>query len=378
MRTPHPPSSRRAPARRLFAAGPAPALTLAVTLALPVTPASTAPTPHPAPPAMHPANATPAPTADHTAAAALVPGANRVTFTVAGDRVVGTLFLPPGYRPGDRLPVVLVDGPWTQVKEQVGYRYGRVLADAGLAAFAVDHRGWGESGGTRSYESTARKVEDLKAAITTLAGLGAVDPARVGVLGVCAGTGVTARLVAEDPRVRAYGTAAAWLQHPSTTPQFYGGAEGVARRVALSERARERFERTGEVEYVKAYEPGEGSTAAMFFPVDYYGNPARGAIPQWRNEFAVMGWKEWLELDAIQYAARICVPTLMVHSDGSALPQNARRFFAELATPEGEKRLVWTDGEHTQFYDAEAQVSAAAAPLAAHFRRALAAPAAAR
>jgi hypothetical protein len=347
---------------------------LAAAAALAALPAAAAAQSTPRPAAMTAANAA----AVAALPTAFVPGANRVEFAVAGDRVVGTLFLPAAYRPGDRLPVVVVDGPWTQVKEQVGYRYARALAGAGLAAFAVDHRGWGESGGVRSYESTARKVEDLKAAITTLSGLGPVDPARVGVLGVCAGTGVTAQVVAEDPRVRAYGTAAAWLQHPSTTPQFYGGAEGVARRVALSETARRRDEHAGEVEYVKAYDPAPNSAAAMFFPVDYYANPARGAVREWRNEFAVMGWKEWLELDAVRHAARIRVPTLMVHSDGSALPQNARRFYAELGTPEGQKELVWTEGEHTEFYDQEPQAQAALRPLAEHFRRALGAPAAAR
>ncbi len=365
------------PARRRTRPLPHARVLLAAAAALAAPPAAAAaqpPRPHAA---MTPATAPAAPGAADAPPAAFAPGPNRVAFAVAGDRVVGTLFLPSAYRPGDRPPVVVVDGPWTQVKEQVGYRYARALADAGLAAFALDHRGWGESGGVRSYESTARKVEDLKAAITVLARLGAVDPARVGVLGVCAGTGVTAQVVAEDPRVTAYGTAAAWLQHPSTTPQFYGGAEGVARRVALAEAARRRFEQTGEVEYVKAYDPAPNSTAAMFFPVDYYGNPARGAIPQWRNEFAVMGWKEWLELDAVRYAARIRVPTLMVHSDGSALPGNARRFYAELATPPDQKRLVWVEGEHTQFYDQDAQVAAAAGPLAEHFRRALGAAGAA-
>jgi hypothetical protein len=338
-------------------------------LALALAAACGVPRPSTPRPASTPMQTTAAPTSSR--AATLAPGANRVTFAVDGDSVVGTLFLPPSYRPGERLPVVVVDGPWTQVKEQVGHRYGQRLAAEGLAAFALDHRGWGESGGVRSYESTARKVADLKAAIGALAALDAVDAERLGVLGVCAGAGVTAQLVAEDARVKAFATTAAWLQHPSTTPLFYGGAEGIARRVALSEQARARFERTGEVEYVKAYDPAEGSTAAMFFPVDYYGDAARGAIPQWRNEFAVMGWKEWLELDAIRHAARIRVPVLMVHSDGSALPDNVRRFHAELATPASDKRLVWVEGEHTQFYDREEQVSAAAGPVAAHFRATL-------
>lgn len=266
---------------------------------------------------------------------------------------------------------MLVDGPWTQVKEQVGYRYGRLLAAGDLAAFAIDHRGWGESGGTRSYESFALKVEDLKAAITALADLEAVDGNRIGVLGVCAGAGVTARLAAEDSRVHAYGTVAAWLQFPATTPQFYGGAEGVAARIALAERARERFESTGEVQYVKAYDPVAGSGAAMFFPREYYGDPLRGALPEWHNEFAVMGWREWLELDAMPYASRIRVPALMVHSDGSALPDNVRRFFEAVATPAERKRLLWMEGEHTQFYDREQQVTAAARSLIEFFRQAL-------
>lgn len=299
------------------------------------------------------------------------PGEKRISFTVGADSVVATLFLPPSLRAGERLPVVLVDGPWTQVKEQVGYRYARLLAAGGLAAVAIDHRGWGESGGTRSFESTALKVEDWKAAIGALGELDQVDGNRIGVLGVCAGAGVFARLAAEDSRIKALSTVAAWLQSPATTPQFYGGPEGVAARIGLAQPARDRFEQTGEVEYVKAYDPAEGSGAAMFFPLDYYGNPARGAIPQWRNEFAVMGWREWLELDAMRYAPRIRVPALMVHSDGAALPDNVRRFFGELGTPADHKRLLWTEGEHTQFYDGEEQVKAATGPLVEFFRRTL-------
>lgn len=48
-----------------------------------------------------------------------VPGANEVTFTSEGETIVGTLFLPEDYQEGDALPVIIVSGPWTQVKEQV-------------------------------------------------------------------------------------------------------------------------------------------------------------------------------------------------------------------------------------------------------------------
>jgi fermentation-respiration switch protein FrsA (DUF1100 family) len=317
--------------------------------------------------------ASPVPAVAEAAATAtpLGPGAKRVTFVVDGARVVGTLVLPSTYRDGERLPLVLVDGPWTQVKEQVGLVYARHLADAGLAAFAIDHRGWGESEGTRAHESATLKVADLAAAIGALTALPAIDAARIGVLGVCAGAGIVSRLAAEDARVRAVATTAAWLQHPSTTPLFYGGDEGVAARIALGDAARATFERTGVVETVAAYDPSAGSTAAMFFPVPYYAEATRGAIPQWRNAFAVMGWREWLTMDAIRHATDIRVPVLMVHSDGSALPDNVRRFFAELATPAADKALVWTTGEHTAFYDQAPQLQAALDALVPFFRRTL-------
>ena len=58
----------------------------------------------------------------------------------------------------------------------------------------------------------------------------------------------------------------------------------------------------------------------------------------------------------------------MVHSDGSALPDNVRRFFNLL---KGSKDLYWMEGEHTQFYDQEPFVSKSAEAVAGHFLRTL-------
>ena len=307
---------------------------------------------------------------EHTPAARYKAGRNRASFQSEGETIVGTLFLPEGYKPGQQLAAMIVEGPWTQVKEQVGYRYGEQLAQRGLAALALDHRCYGESGGEpRQSESANEKAKDLQNAVSFLQTVEAVDPGRIALLGVCAGAGVTARVATEDARIKSFATVAAWLQHPGTTPLFYGGAEGVAGRVKLSKAAREEFEKTGQVDYVKAYDPAPNSKAAMFFPVDYYGNPSRGAIPTWKNQFAVMGWQEWLELNAIDgVAEKITVPTLMVHSDGSALPDNVRRFFNLL---KGSKDLYWTEGEHTQFYDQEPFVSKSVEAVAGHFLRTL-------
>lgn len=293
-------------------------------------------------------------------------GKNHVTFESEGDTLVGTLFIPKNYSAGTNLPVVVVSGPWTQVKEQVGYRYSEQLAARGIAAFAFDHRFYGESGGEpRQFESQKAKITDIGHAISFLASLDEFDSKKIGLLGVCAGAGNMAFVAAKDDRVGAFTTIAAWLQHPETTPQFYGGEEGVNARIQKAEQAVERYRETGEMTYVEAYNPDDPE-AAMFFPLDYYGNPKRGAIEEWENRFAVSGWKEWMEFNAFDPVDNITVPTLMIHSDESALPDNVRRFHKRLAGP---KELYWTDGEHTEFYDKEDQVTDATDKTAEFFKK---------
>lgn len=55
----------------------------------------------------------------------------------------------------------------------------------------------------------------------------------------------------------------------------------------------------------------------------------------------------------------------MIHSDGAALPDNVRRFFAEL--PNARKQLVWTEGAHVDFYDRAPLIDPAVAEVATFF-----------
>ncbi len=50
-------------------------------------------------------------------------------------------------------------------------------------------------------------------------------------------------------------------------------------------------------------------------------------------------------------------PIIMVHKDNSALPDNVKRFYN--AVPSKNKKLVWLEGKHTQFYDDDAHVDKA-------------------
>jgi dienelactone hydrolase len=295
------------------------------------------------------------------------PGARRerVTFTSGGERIVGTLFRPEGV--SGPLPGVVVAGSWTTVKEQMAELYARELAARGFAALAFDFRNWGESGGqVRDYESPAMKIADIKEAAAFLARQPGVRPGGVGGLGVCASAGYMAHAVADGSDIRSFGTVANWLHDTNSARTLYG--ERYDRFLGQGRQAKAKFDRSGEVDYVPAFSQTDPNAAMQMDQPGYYGDPARGAVRQWPNRFAVMSWPEWLTFDALAPAERIRVPTLMIHSDQSALPDNARKFHAALKGP---KALYWMQGMHLDFYDRAPLVAESMDVMATHFQRTL-------
>jgi hypothetical protein len=102
---------------------------------------------------------------------------------------------------------------------------------------------------------------------------------------------------------------------------------------------------------------------------DYYFNEARGNVPEYRNESALMGLEEFLEFDPVGIASAVMTPTMVVHSDGCAFPDAAKEFYSELR---GEKELVWANGTHYDYYDSQPQIDNAVANVTRFFRAHLA------
>jgi hypothetical protein len=148
---------------------------------------------------------------------------------------------------------------------------------------------------------------------------------------------------------------AGWFHDTDAVSAFYGGADGVRRRVTAASEATRRYLATGEIVMAPAYAPGD-ERAGMFLEMDYYSNPARGNVPQWRNEMAVMSWSHFLGFDGLAAAERLTAPALFVHSDGAVFPENVR---AIAATARGPVETVWGEGAQTDWYDRPAQVRTA-------------------
>jgi hypothetical protein len=199
--------------------------------------------------------------------------------------------------------------------------------------------------------------------VTFLAGHPAVDGSHLGALGVCAAAMYMTANAVDDPRVRSLSLIAPWLHDGQICREVYGGEDGVASKIEEAEKARARYEATGEVEYVPVVS-GTDPRAAMPFDIDFYLNPNRGGIPQWPNRFAVMAWPGWLNFDSITLATQLTRPVMLVHSQDAAIPDGARRFHAGLA---GSKEFVWTTGTQFDFYDQEPNVTTAVDAAAAHF-----------
>ncbi|WP_245437317.1 nuclear transport factor 2 family protein [Neorhizobium tomejilense] len=288
-----------------------------------------------------------------------------VSFENRGATLAGTLYLPPDYRSGERRPGVVVSGAWTSIKEQMSGLYAREMAERGFAALAFDHRGWGQSGGEiRFKEDPAEKTRDIAAAAAFMATLPEVDAVNINGLGICASAGYMAAAATGNANFAAVALVAPWLHNRQIVEQVYGGREGVSKLIATSREA-ETSEGRGQPRTITAASMTD--QASLMYQVPYYTETDRGLIPQYDNRFNLASWEPWLTYDSVSLGAKLDKPTLIVHSEGAAVPQGAHAFYALLP---GEKSELWlNDISQFDFYDRPEPVTIAADAAATHFTR---------
>jgi uncharacterized protein len=283
-------------------------------------------------------------------------GAERVTFESQGEQIVGRLYAAAfGDGPA---PGVTILGPETFQKEQAPTQYAARLSQLGYTTLIFDPRFRGESGGQpRCYENPLAKVEDARAALRYLSELPAVDDGRLAMLGICMGSSHALRVAVDEPLVRAVATVTGHYRDPAADAAWLGSETVLTERLARGQAALEKYQTTGEVDYVAAID-AEASGVGMpgRLPWSWYELWADRGL--WENRYAVMSDAAVLSYDSISAAARLTKPLLMVHSDGCAIPDAARRHFA--VVPTARKRLDWQENtRHLQYYDDPPVIDAA-------------------
>lgn len=290
----------------------------------------------------------------------------KVTFKVGDLDLVGDLYLPAAGTSGDKRAAVAILGPMTYQKEQAPTEYAKRLAAQGFASLAYDSRYRGESGGQpRAWENPYHKVEDLKAAIAYLRTRPDVDPARVSILAICQGSSIAFRAAAElDGLYRLATVAGHYRDHEGDIEWLT--EDGYATRKAQGEAARLKYEKSGDVDYVKAVDktdmdvgmPGE------FVWVWYQPWADRG---QWDNRYAVMSDADLLSYDSIGAAETLQTPWLMIHGDNCFLPSAARRHMA--GVPQATRtETIWDETPHLAYYDQPDVIDRAVSNIVRWFR----------
>jgi uncharacterized protein len=285
---------------------------------------------------------------------------NRVAFSIDGDRLVGNLHVPES---GTGLPAVVVAGPMTSVKEQVTGVYAAALAERGIVAFAIDHRGFGESeGAPRQYEDWRRKVDDLTEALSVLATASPrIDANRLGAAAICLGCGYAAKLASQDKRVKSLGLVAGYYRDPKRMRD--NDPEAFDAKVAQGVAAREHYIRTRDVLTIPAAALDGDAAMGSADTLDYY--TRRAAVPNYVNSFAVMSREVFLPFDVQEIAPLVSVPVAMVHAEKALSPSLAAQFYDRLSGPKVFHKLI-SQGQ-TDFYDDQNLVAQSADALAQHF-----------
>ncbi len=297
----------------------------------------------------------------HTSAAAA--DSHDVSFTSEGVPLAGTLYRPASDQRDPTWPGVAVTGPFTGARDQVAGAYARRLADAGFAALAFDHRGFGGSGGRRGHEDSQGKLADLRAAVSFLQSRADVDSSRIGLLGVCLGGGYAVRAASQDPRVRAIAGVAGGYNSPA---RFAAQLGPDAYRAALASFL------AGYDDYIPAV-AADGAEAAMAGdePYAYYGTD-RSRSRLWENKVTRGSLHSLMTFDALGAAPLLDqTPLLVVHGKADAFcsPDLAAALHEEAT---GDKEIVWLDSAlHIDLYDTEPYVGQAVDAVARFFARSL-------
>jgi uncharacterized protein len=130
-----------------------------------------------------------------------------VTYKLNGLDIVANVYTPAGYDPSRKYAAIVVAHPNGGVKEQTAGLYAQHLAEQGYITIAMDAAYQGGSGGApRSVDKPQFRIEDIHGAADFITGFPGVDPARLGLFGICGGGGYSLAAAKADKRFKSVAT----------------------------------------------------------------------------------------------------------------------------------------------------------------------------
>ena len=278
-----------------------------------------------------------------------------IVFQSNGVELHGALFRPAGV--DGKLAAIVITGPYGSVKEQSPMQYATRLAMAGYACLIFDATGSGASGGSlRHNEGPTQRAADIRAATDALISDPGTDAARMGALGICQGASYMMFAVAADPRYKALACVSGqYLYRENLEGFFSGGGPTLDQRIARGRAAKARECAGGAVEYIPVISPTDKSVALPWPQInDWYARwdgIGWGARTSWENRVTVSSDADVWTVDVRLPAAKLAVPTLILHGEQSDGFVIAARTMYDALTVKDRKLVIEPGIFHTRFYD---------------------------
>jgi uncharacterized protein len=299
-----------------------------------------------------------------------------ITFPNGPITMAGNLYLPDDFDAEGSYAGLVAVHPAGGVKEQTAGLYARRLSEQGFVALAFDASYQGESGGEPRYlEDPSARVEDVRAAVDYLQTLGYVDAERIGVIGICAGSGYAVNATMTDHRIKAVTTVSAFDMGTGTRRGWYGMDPDSAAVSSLEEAAKQR---TAEVQGAEAsmvpYVPSEVDETTipdMREAHDYYRTPRAQHPNSTNQELFAKSTSKVVAFDAFHLVEDLLTqPILMVAGSEAGSLWNTTRLHSRVRSPK--KLVVVEGGTHMDFYDVPEYVERAVAEATSFFEENLA------
>ena len=276
---------------------------------------------------------------------------NRYGISLAAD-----LYAPKGAQ-GKRMAIA-VCGPFGAVKEQASGLYAQSMAERGFLTLAFDPSFTGESGGTPRYVASPDiNTEDFQAAVDFLSVQEAVDPEKIGIIGICGWGGMALNAAAIDTRIKA--TVASTMYDMSrVNAKGYFDAED-------SEAARYEKRKFLNAQRTQDYRNGSYARAggvvdplpedAPPFVKDYYDYYKTDRGYHVRSLNSNDGWNvtsalSFLNMPMMQYSSEIRSAVMLIHGEKAHSCYFSRDAFQKLTGENKELRII-PGTVHTDLYD---------------------------
>ncbi len=282
--------------------------------------------------------------------------ANRYGITLAAD-----LYAPK--KAAGKLPAIAVCGPFGAVKEQCSGLYAQTMAERGFVTVAFDPSFTGESGGQPRYMASPDiNTEDFMAAVDFLSLQENVDPARIGIIGICGWGGMAVNAAALDTRIKATVAATMYDMTRVNANGYFDSEDSEEARYA--KKAALCAQRIADCR-AGAYTLGGGVVDplpedAPFFVKDYhdYYKTDRGYHPRSLNSnggWNIVGCQSFINQPILKYANEIRSAVLLIHGEKAHscyFSKDAYEAMTKDSKYAANKELMIIPGAvHTDLYD---------------------------